>query len=170
MLKDKQFECDDYLAAAQGIDPASRAIQEIRELECFEKVCGEFFEVRVTGTDNYGEHSEETVLLKRDDGVLKVYWYRSKLMLANIRRENERIEEASRSPMQAAYGRLTEKYPALYQYPPCPDDLRASSSTLKGTPQREDELQSAAFEEWAQQCPDTFCLAMVGTKIAGLCP
>ena len=64
---------------------------------------------------------------------------------------------------------LVARHPALYSYPPC-YGVRASSSNLRGKPTAIEEINPAEVETMATECGETFCFALVGSKIATLCP
>ena len=71
--------------------------------------------------------------------------------------------------IQIAYDEITARYPALYSYPPC-YGTRPSSTTLVGELMQKDNIDVAQVEALAVDCGNQFCFALVGNKIATLCP
>ena len=98
-----------------------------------------------------------------------MYWYRSDSLLTLLRPAKEDEDVSAKDPIQAAYDEITARYPALYSYPPC-YGVRASSSNLVGGLMSKDELDVAAIEQRAAACGEGFCFALVGNKVATLCP
>ena len=118
--------------------------------------------------DFAGNPVRENAVLKKDDGVIRLYWYRSDLMLAAYKAANPDPED-EKDPIQVAYDEITGRYPELYQYPPCLDE-RVSSSVLVGEIAEKDQLDVSEIERLAVECGESFCFALVGQKIATLCP
>lgn len=169
LLKHPGVSCAQMLAFASEVDSASRQITGVTPRDCFETVCGEFVELNFSGQDLAGNEVNEMLLLKRDDGRMKTYLYRSNLLLTALGTETPSLEENDKSPQQIAYDEVVARYPGLYSYPPC-YGIRPSSSNLVGELMPRDNMDVAAVDQRAQQCGDTFCLALVGNKIATLCP
>jgi len=168
LLKHSEFTCADMLTHAAQIDPASRSSPVIQPIDCFAGVCGEFYEVTMTGRDGSGNEVDESVVLKRDGGTLRIYWYRSDTMLAALRAAQPPADDA-KDPLQVAYDEVVARYPSLYEYPPC-YGVRPSSSNMIGKPTAMDGLNTDEIDGLAATCGESFCLALVGNKIATLCP
>lgn len=167
-LKHNEFTCLDMQQFAARVDPARRTLVAQRAHDCFARVCGDFAEVEFDSHDHAGNPVRETAIVKRDDGTVRLYWYRSDLMLAAYKAANPEPEE-EKEPIQVAYDEITARYPALYQYPPC-YGVRASSSTLVAELMVRDAIDVEAVEQLAENCGETFCFSLVGEKIAPLCP
>ncbi len=167
LLKHAQFSCADMLAGAAKIDPARRTIGRFKARDCFESVCGTFYELEFSGFDLAGNEVDETAILKQDEGQLRVYWYRSSTMLQALAASEP--EEEEKAPEQVAYDALTALFPSLYQYPPC-YGVRPSSSNLRGDMFVMQNADVAQIEALAAACGEQFCFALVGQKIATLCP
>ncbi|MEM9621377.1 MAG: hypothetical protein AAF993_06990 [Pseudomonadota bacterium] len=168
LLKHPQFTCDELLDHAADIIPDSRELVSITPRECIGDVCGDFFELTFRSHTKNGADSEEIALVKRDDGVFRLYWYRSTSLLALLQPANAQTP-GEKSPEQAAYSALTERYPGLYQFPPC-YDIRVSSSNLMGELAAAEQLDPVQVEQAAATCGPSFCLAFVGRKVASVCP
>ena len=168
-LKHPQVSCADMLKHAGNIEPFSRTPGPVNARDCFGDVCGEFFEVDFNSVDLAGNEVRESAVLKRDDGVLRLYWYRSDTVLEQLRAANPAPSEEEKDPQQVAYDEVVARYPALYQYPPC-YGVHVSSSNLAGELMPKDAMDEDAINEYASSCGDNFCLALVGNKIAPLCP
>ena len=169
LLKHPGVSCAQMLSFASRVDSASRQITGITTRDCFESVCGEFVELNFSGQDQAGNEVNEMLLLKRDDGRMQTYLYRSNLLLSELGGENPETPVEEKNPQQIAYDEVVARYPSLYSYPPC-YGIRPSSSNLVGELMQRDNMDVAAVEQQAQQCGATFCLALVGNKIATLCP
>ncbi len=167
LLKHAQFTCAQMLEAAAKIDPNERQIGRFRAHDCFHSVCGTFYELEFTGLDKLGNEVSETAVLKQDEGNLKLYWYRSIGMLRAMAASEP--DEEEKAPEQIAYDALTAQFPSLYEYPPC-YGARPSSTTLVGDLFHIKDANVTQIETWAAGCPETFCFALVGQKIAPLCP
>ena len=168
-LKHPEISCNEMLEHAARVDAASRQVTSFGTRDCFGDVCGEFVEIGFTGVDRDGNDLRETAVLKRDDGALRMYWYRSDSLLTLLRPAKEDEDVNDKDPIQAAYDEITARYPALYSYPPC-YGVRASSSNLVGELMSKDDLDVAAIEQRAAACGERFCFALVGNKVATLCP
>ena len=168
VLKHQEFSCMDMQNYAARIDPNSRKIMSTQAHECFGSVCGQFLEIEMESADLGGNPVRENAVLKKDDGIIRLYWYRSDLMLADYKAANPDPEE-EKDPIQIAYDEITGRYPELYQFPPCLDE-RVSSSVLVGELAPKDQLNVVEIERLANECGDSFCFALVGQKIATLCP
>ena len=168
VLKHAEFSCLDMQTYAAKVDPATRTITDVRRHECFASVCGNFLEIEMASTDLGGNPIRENAILKRDEGTIRLYWYRSDLMLADYKAANPDPKE-EKDPVQVAYDEITARYPELYQFPPCLDE-RVSSSVLMGEIAEKDQLDVANIERLASECGDSFCFSLVGQKIAPLCP
>jgi hypothetical protein len=169
LLKHPAVTCTQMLEYAGRVDATSRRITGVTPRECFDSVCGEFVELNFTGFDDAGNEINETVLLKRDEGRMRTYWYRSNMLMASLRAANPEPDEDGKDPQQLAYDALVARYPSLYAFPPC-YAIRPSSSNLVGDLMAKDAVDVTVVENLASQCPDTFCFALVGNKIATLCP
>lgn len=169
LLKHPAVTCTQMLDYAGQVDPGTRRIADVTPRECFDSVCGEFIELNFTSLDDAGNEISETVLLKRDAGRLQTYWYRSNTLLASLRAANPEPDEEGKDPQQLSYDALVARHPSLYAYPPC-YGTRPSSSNLVGDLMAKDAVDVNAVEGLAGECGDTFCFALVGNKIATLCP
>ena len=167
LLKHPQFSCIEMLDYAARGDAASRTLTAFTKEDCVQDVCGTFYELSFAGTDIAGNELDENTILKEDDGQLRLYLYRSNLMFSNI--AEAQSEEEEKDPEQIAYDALTAQFPSLYEYPPC-YGVRPSSSNLAGELFEISAANVAALNEMAQKCPEKFCFALVGQKIAPLCP
>ncbi len=167
-LKHPQFTCAEMLAYAAEIDGASRTIKGTRSLKEFAGFPGSFLETEIDSTSRGGEPVSETAVLKQDDGILRLYWYRSDLMLKKLQAEADAQEE-EKHPEQKAYDELVARYPVLYAYPPC-YGVRPSSSNLAGELVAMEEVDVDVIEGIAAECGTEFCFSVVGQKIAPLCP
>jgi len=168
LLKHPAFTCVDMLDHAARVDRSSSSPSSITSIDCFAGVCGEFYEVALSGRDNAGNEIRETHVLKRDDGMLRVYWYRSDTMMAALRAANPAPDEDAKDPLQTAYDEIVARYPSLYEFPPC-YGVRASSSNMAGALMAKDAIDTDAVAHIAQSCGEKFCFALVGEKIAPLC-
>ncbi len=166
LLKHPDFTCADMLEAAATIDPATQQIEQIKAIDCFAGVCGDLFEINLTSQNTSGTNINETHILKRDDGQLRVYWYRNDVLMAQLRAANPIEEE--KDPEQVAYDELIARYPTLYEYPPC-YGVRPSSTNLAGKLMAMDAIDVDEINRIASTC-DNFCFSVVGSKIAPLCP
>ncbi len=178
LLKHAQFTCDELLEHAARIEPASRELTQARPRECMAEVCGEFFELTFHSRERAGqniaereeaEESEEIVVLKKDNGQYRLYWYRSASLMALLTPRHHNPAEAEKSPEQAAYDELTQRYPGLYSWPPC-ENVRVSSSNLMTDLMPRDNLNTAQMETLAAACGDHFCFGFIGNKVAAVCP
>ena len=167
LLKNPSFTCADMLSWAAKVDPQTREIGRFKSHDCFQSVCGTFYELEFSGADPAGNEVHETAVLKQDEGQYRLYWYRSNLMQRAIAASAPVEEE--KAPEQIAYDKLTALFPSLYEYPPC-YGARPSSSTLAGEIFVLDQAPVADLHDLAKTCPETFCFALVGQKIAPLCP
>jgi hypothetical protein len=168
-LKHPEISCTEMLDHAARVDAASRRVTAFKRRDCFGDVCGEFIEIGFSSVDGDGNELRETAVLKQDDGALRMYWYRSDSLLTLLRPAAEDADTGDKDPIQAAYDEITARYPALYSFPPC-YDVRASSSNLVGELMSRDALDVAEIEQRAATCGERFCFALVGNKIATLCP
>lgn len=170
LLKHPDVTCPQMLEHAAKVDPATRTIAGISPMDCFGEVCGDFLQVEFDSRDPAGNEIRENAVLKRDEGRFRLYWYRSDTLLAELRAGQPDPEEVeAKDPEQVAYDQLVARHPELYSYPPC-YGVRASSSNLLGKPAAIEDIDPAAVETMAADCGDTFCFALVGSKIATLCP
>ena len=169
LLKHPAVSCAQMLSYAGQVDSTTRQITGITPRGCFESVCGEFVELNFSAQDLAGNDVNEMLLLKRDDGRIKTYLYRSNLLLAELGPKNPTDQAEEKSPQQTAYDEVVARFPSLYTYPPC-YGIRPSSSNLVGELMVRNNIDVAAVDKAAAQCGETFCLALVGNKIATLCP
>lgn len=167
-LKHPEISCAEMLEHASRVAADSREVTSLKPMDCFAGVCGEFVEITFSSRDQAGNPLDETALLKRDNGTLRMYWYRSDTLLGLLRSNDEEAIEAKES-IQLAYDEMTTRYPSLYSYPPC-YRVRPSSSTLVGELMEKDNMDVASVEQLADSCGEAFCFALVGNKIATLCP
>ena len=168
-LKHPGVSCADMLSHAADIEPSSRTVENMKSLDSFADVSGEFIEVSFSSLDLAGNEVRENAVLKRDDNKLRLYWYRSDSLLAKLRAAEPEDDREGKDPLQVAYDEITARYPGLYEYPPC-YGVRASSANLAGELMTRDAIDEAEVRAYAQSCPETFCFALVGNKIAPLCP
>jgi len=169
-LKHPEISCAEMLEHAAEVDPQTRTISAVRSLECFGDVCGDFAEFEFSSTARNGNPLSETAVIKRDEGRIRLYWYRSDTLMALLRTRFPQDDPASeaKTPLQAAYDVLTANHPGLYEYPPCLD-IRVSSSNLAGELMALDAIDEPAIEQAAAACSGQFCFALVGQKIAPVC-
>jgi hypothetical protein len=168
-LKHPEITCREMLEHASRITASSRQVTRLDSRDCFGGVCGEFVEIGFNSQDTAGNELRETALLKRDEGRFRMYWYRSDSLLALLRPAQGSDDEQQQDPLQLAYDEITARYPPLYEFPPCYDS-RASSANLVGELMAKDAIDVAAVEALAAECGESFCFALVGNKIATLCP
>lgn len=169
LLKHAEITCAEMLEHAGRVEASSRRVTSLTTRDCFADVCGEFVEITFVSVDQAGNALDETALLKRDNGIYRMYWYRSDSLLTLLRPVGEEDSMQDKTPIQAAYDEITNRYPGLYSYPPC-YGVRPSSSTLVGELLIKDNIDVTAVEQLASDCGETFCFALVGNKIATLCP
>jgi hypothetical protein len=168
LLKHPEFSCEQMQTYAHRIQSTSRTLTAITEHDCVGNICGDIVEVNFSALDDSGAPVEESIVLKRDEGIIRMYLYRSNLMLKDYETAHPRREE-EKDPVQVAYDELTARYPSLYQFPPC-YGVRASSSNLTGALQPKDNVNVGLMETLATTCGESFCFGLVGDKIAPLCP
>ena len=84
LLKHPDATCADMLEHASRIIAAERTIERTRHMDCLETVCGEFFEVELSGIDNAGRDVTEIAVLKRDNDQFRLYWYRTNSLISAI--------------------------------------------------------------------------------------
>lgn len=168
LLKHPEFSCTQMQTYAHRVESTSRSLTAITAHDCIGNICGDIVEVNFSALDDSGGPVEESIVLKRDEGVIRMYLYRSNLMLRDYETAHPRREE-EKDPVQVAYDELTARYPSLYQFPPC-YGVRASSSNLAGALQPRDTVDVGLMETLAATCGDNFCFGLVGDKIAPLCP
>ena len=168
-LKHPEVSCADMLEHAARIDQATRHVERLKDMDCFGDVCGAFVQIELTSRDQSGVEIRESALLKQDEGIFRLYWYRSDSLLEQLRAAMPDSREDEKDPEQQAYDEITARYPALYQYPPC-YDIRVSSSNLRGELMRKNEINVATIDALAAQCGESFCFGLVGNKIAAVCP
>ena len=167
LLKHPQFSCVEMLEFAARGDQGSRVVTGFSTDDCMQDVCGQFYQVSFSGADTAGNELNENIILKEDEGTLRVYLYRSNLMFSNM--PTEESEEEDKDPEQIAYDALTAQFPELYEYTPC-YGVRPSSSNLRGELFAIEDADVKAINALAQDCGEKFCFALVGQKIATLCP
>jgi len=167
LLKHAEATCADMLEHASRIDANERIVTSTRFIECLETVCGEFLEVELEGIDSTGRNVSEIAVLKRDNESFRLYWYRTDSLISALQpgEHNDTPEDDDRR----AYTQLTNEHPSLYQFPQCLD-VRVSSSNMVGALVRPSDIDTADFEIRTANCPDAFCIAFVGRKVAGVCP
>jgi hypothetical protein len=116
------------------------------------------------------------MVLKRDDGTFRMYWYRSDTLFTELTRRSE-IQDADSTQAQlalqqqrlkAVYTQLVERDPAIYRFPPC-IDAQVRSSVMLGGLLAPSEVSGQELEERAKTCSLQLCLALVGRKMAPLC-
>jgi hypothetical protein len=172
--------CLDMHQHAKLIDPSSRTLERMSSLECFgsgqQRVCGDFVEIWYASKDATGRAIKEGAVVKRDDGKYRLYWYRSDLLFTTLENRAEQAAELSnqidpaQTLLQSSYNQVVAAHPELYQYPPCLDDIRISSSTMIGEPIKPQNVEPTDIHQRAEQCADEICFALLGQKITALCP
>lgn len=180
LLKFTDASCEDMVEHAAQLIPNTREIDSVALLECFgqgsKKVCGEFAEIRFQAQDSQGTQIREGMVLKRDDGVFRMYWYRSDTLFSELTRRSAAEEaDSSRAQLalqqqrlQAVYTQLVERDPTIYRFPPC-IDARVRSSVMLGELLIPTDVTGEELEERAKNCSLELCLALVGKKVAPLC-
>ena len=180
LVKFYDASCADMYQHAAKIEPESRTITSSRLLKCFgqgaQELCGEFVEIWLNSMDTGGNPIQEGAVLKRDDGVFRLYWYRSDALFTTLTKraentsddDNERVLEDKQSELEAIYAEIVQRQPALYQFVMC-TDASVSSSKLVGKPVHPQDISATDMASRAQRCPEIFCLALVGKRIAPLC-
>ena len=168
LIKHPAFTCADMLTYAAQVNPSSRQYSAWRARECVETVCGEFWATTTTAADRAGNPVDETVIVKQDDGRYRIYLYQSSSMVEAFRAAHPTEAEDGKDPLQAGYDALTNRFPSLYSYPPC-HGITISSSKLQGALIAQDAIDPDAIDRLATNCPDRFCLGLVGRKIAPVC-
>ena len=180
LVKFYDASCADMYEHAAKIAPESRTITSSKLLKCYgqgaQELCGEFVEIWLTSMDRRGNTIQEGAVLKRDDGVFRLYWYRSDALFTTLtqRAESaddqgyERTLEDKQTQLEAVYAEIVQRQPALYQFVMC-TDASVSSSKLVGKPVAPKDISAADMASRALQCPENFCLALVGKRIAPLC-
>ncbi len=172
--------CEDMYGHARLINPASRTLDRINALDCFgsgsQRVCGDFVEIWYRGADASGREIKEGAVVKRDDGKFRLYWYRSDLLFTTLELRAEQAErmaetlEPQQSMLQSLYNLVVRAHPELYQYAPCLEDIRVSSSTMIGALVRPEHIQPNDIQQRAANCSIDICFAAVGQKLTTLCP
>lgn len=172
--------CLDMVTHAAYVRPQTRNILEIKRLACFgegpKEVCGDFMELRLSGEDHQDRSIQEVAVMKQDNGVYRLYWYRSDLLFTTLQQRAEegelsladRRSDAAEARLDAVYTQLVERDPGIYQFVPCLEG-KVSTSTLAGALMEPDQVRSEALEERAESCPKRLCLTLVGRKVAALC-
>jgi hypothetical protein len=165
---------------AASLLPNTREIESVKLRECYgqgaKEVCGEFAEIWFRAQDAQGTEIQEGMVLKRDDGTFRMYWYRSDTLFTELTRRSE-IQDADSTQAQlalqqqrlkAVYTQLVERDPAIYRFPPC-IDAQVRSSVMLGGLLAPSEVSGKELEERAKTCSLQLCLALVGRKVAPLC-
>ena len=165
---------------AASLLPDTREIDSVKLLECYgqgaKEVCGEFAEIWFQAQDAQGTRIKEGMVLKRDDGTFRMYWYRSDTLFTELIHRSEAQDASStqaqlalqQQRLQAVYTQLVERDPAVYQFPPC-IDTQVRSPIMVGDPLKASQVSGALLETRAKSCQFSLCLALVGRKIAPLC-
>lgn len=169
LLQHSDVTCAEMLDHASRIVASERTVTSTRFIECLEDVCGEFLEIELAGVDKAGREITEIAVLKRDDGRFRLYWYRTTSLIESLTTSQTDASPTEDDQDQKAYTRLTNEHAGLYQFPPCLD-VRVSSSNMIGGLVQTSDIDIEDFESRSESCPDTFCLAFVGRKVAGICP
>ena len=171
LLKHQDATCADMLEHASRVVPEERRVTATRFRDCVQTVCGDFFEVELSGIDTGGRDITEIAVLKRDEGQFRLYWYRTTSLIDELARSAEAnaAAEDEDAEIDAAYARITNAHSEFYQFPPC-RGVRVSSSNKVGDLVATDALTVADFEARAARCPNEFCITFVGRKVAGVCP
>jgi hypothetical protein len=179
LVKFYDASCADMYEHAAKIAPESRTITSSKLLKCYgqgaQELCGEFVEIWLTSMDTHGNTIQEGAVLKRDDGVFRLYWYRSDALFTTLTQRAESTDEDyeralkdNQTQLEAVYAEIVQRQPALYQFVMC-TDASVSSSKLVGKPIAPKDISAADMTLRALQCPENFCLALVGKRIAPLC-
>ena len=170
LLKHAQFTCAQYLEHAARIDPSSREVVSITPHDSFGSTAGQYLEIYFTAYDRAGNEVEENLLLRRDEGQFRTYWYRTDSLLALLAPSGSTEDnEVEKDPLQRAYDEIIARYPSLYQYPPC-YQTRPTSANLAGELMPIDAMDVSTIDAIAATCDEAFCFALIGEKIAPLCP
>ena len=172
--------CDDMQRHAAQVVPESRKRERIRALECFgdgaQRACGEFVEIWYASQDRSGRQIKEGAVVKRDDGKFRLYWYRSDLLFTTLSQRAEAAEqpmtavEQAQDRLSAVYNEMVNNHSELYAYPPCLDDVRVSSTTMLGSAFNHRAADPGEINRRASGCASQMCFALIGKKVATLCP
>ena len=77
---------------AASLLPNTREIESVKLRECYgqgaKEVCGEFAEIWFRAQDAQGTEIQEGMVLKRDDGTFRMYWYRSDTLFTELTRRS----------------------------------------------------------------------------------
>lgn len=178
LVKFHDASCADMYEHAAQIEPGSRKITSSKLLQCYgqgrQRLCGEFVQIWLTARNTSGNTIQEGAVLKRDEGVFRLYWYRSDALFTTLikrsegDKDDERALKDKRAQLEAVYAEIVQRQPALYQFVMC-TDASVSSSKLVGKPVNPKDISATDMASRAQQCPEIFCLALVGKRIAPLC-
>ena len=172
--------CEDMQQHAARVLPESRKRERIRTIECFgdgaQRACGEFVEIWYQSRDRLGREIQEGAVVKRDDGAFRLYWYRSDLLFTTLAERNEALEpsvidaQQAQDRLTAVYNEMINHHSELYTYPPCLDDVRASTTTMVGTGFHPASADPVEIHRRASNCATQMCFALIGQKVATLCP
>lgn len=172
--------CEDMQYHAAQVVPESRKRERIKALECFgeggQRACGEFVEIWYASQDRRGRPIKEGAVVKRDDGKFRLYWYRSDLLFTTLTERAEAAEqsmteaEQAQNRLSAVYNEMVNNHSELYAYPPCLDDVRVSSTTMVGSAFNHSAADPGEINRRAGSCASQMCFALIGQKIATLCP
>ena len=172
--------CQDMIDHAGRLLPDTREIDRVSLPKCFgqgaKEVCGEFAEIWFRARDSKGASVTEGMVLKRDDGRFRMYWYRSDTLLAELSRreaaedaESDAVQLAQQQQrLQAIYTQMVERDPSIYRFPPC-IDAQVRSSVMLGDLLPPSQVSGSELENRALKCSAQVCLALVGRKVAPLC-
>ena len=172
--------CADMQEHAAQVVPESRKRERIKALECFgdggQRACGEFVEIWYASRDRRGRPIKEGAVVKRDDGKFRLYWYRSDLLFTTLTQRAEAAEqsmtaaEQAQDRLSAVYNEMVNNHSELYAYPPCLDDVRVSSTTMLGSAFNHSAADPGEINRRASSCASQMCFALIGQKVATLCP
>lgn len=176
LIKHPETTCIEMLSHAQKIRKEERHVRAIKDLECFDSVCGDFIEIEIDAGDENGREIKEIAVLKQDQGSFRLYWYRTNSLVSAIK-NRAKVKEAEtglsdqdrkQAQLDSAYAFLTNRMPEFFQFPQCLDG-RVSSSNLIGDLIPLERVTIEGFLKKSEACPKRICVDLVGKKIAAVC-
>ena len=176
LIKHPETNCEEMLNHAGEVIHETRVITSIRSFECFGSICGEFVELEIDSKNMLSQSVKEIAVLKKDNNVFKLYWYRTNSLLTvlELRAKSDAKEinnsglEAKEEQLNRVYIYLTNKIPELYQYPVCLE-IRVTSLNLIGNLMPVESVTLTDFTRRSKRCDKRLCIGMIGKKVAAVC-